>query len=159
MTWPYWVLPLLALGGLLWYVLSGNRTVEPIRSSQTATPPSQPLPNISTKTAYLSTAREDWTSIGASPNEYTNQDIYNTGGEKLGTIKDLLIGPDGKGAVAVISGSATRTLPFPSPHSAWRGTATAAGSSSMPRRRMYKRRRLSRGARAQSSDLAEFGGR
>jgi Bacterial protein of unknown function (DUF937)/PRC-barrel domain len=102
-TWPYWVLPLLALGGLLWYALSGNRAVEPVRTSQTATPQSQPLPNISTKTAYLSTARDDWTSIGASPNEYTNQDIYNTAGEKLGTIKDLLIGPDGKAAAGVIN--------------------------------------------------------
>jgi hypothetical protein len=46
------------------------------------------VPNTSTRTAYVSTARDDWTSIGASPNEYMNQKIYNTAGEKLGTIKE-----------------------------------------------------------------------
>ena len=33
-TWPYWVLPLLALAGLLWYLLPGAQRTEPIKTSE-----------------------------------------------------------------------------------------------------------------------------
>ena len=34
---------------------------------------------------------------------YYNQDIYNKAGEKIGSVKDLLIGPDGRIHAAVLS--------------------------------------------------------
>ena len=91
-SWPYWVLPLLLLGGLLWYMLpSGPSPVEPVRTSQVA------------KSIYLTSAPDNWVSMGASPNDYVNQDVYNRAGEKLGTIKDVLIGPDGKMAAVLVN--------------------------------------------------------
>jgi hypothetical protein len=33
---------------------------------------------------------------------YQNRDIYNHAGEKIGTIKDLLVGPDGRIHAAVV---------------------------------------------------------
>jgi len=105
-SWAYWVLPLLALGGLLWYLFPREeRTVEAVPGTQTTNlpAPTRPVTDAPAKVTYLTTAREDWTSIGASPNEYTNQDVYNGAGENLGTIRDLLIGPDGKAAAAVIN--------------------------------------------------------
>jgi len=101
-TWAYWVLPLLVLAGLLWFLFPRDeRTVEAVPSTQTSNVPARP--EALAKVTYLTNARDDWTSIGASPNEYTNQDVYNAAGENLGTIKDLLIGPDGKAAAAVIN--------------------------------------------------------
>jgi Bacterial protein of unknown function (DUF937)/PRC-barrel domain len=105
-NWAYWVLPLLALGGLLWFLFPREeRTVEAVPTTQpTSLPaPTRPATDAPAKVTFLTTAREDWTSIGASPNEYTNQDVYNGAGENLGTIRDLLIGPDGKAAAAVIN--------------------------------------------------------
>jgi len=105
-SWAYWVLPLLALGGLLWFLFPREeRTVEAVPTTQpTSLPaPTRPATDAPAKVTFLTTAREDWTSIGASPNEYTNQDVYNGAGENLGTIRDLLIGPDGKAAAAVIN--------------------------------------------------------
>jgi hypothetical protein len=102
-NWAYWVLPLLALGGLLWFLFPRDeRGVEAVRTTQTQTnlPARTDAP---AKLTYLTAARDDWTSIGASPNEYTNQDVYNAAGENLGTIRDLLVGPDGKAAAAVIN--------------------------------------------------------
>jgi hypothetical protein len=91
-SWPYWVLPLLLLGGLLWYMLpSGPSPVEPVRTSQ--------VPN----SIFLESALDNWVSMGASTNDYVNQDVYNRAGEKLGTIKDVLIGPDGKMAAALVN--------------------------------------------------------
>ena len=101
-TWAYWVLPLLVLAGLLWFLFPRDeRTVEAVPSTQTSNVPARP--EALAKVTYLTNARDDWTSIGASPNEYTNQDVYNAAGENLGTIRDLLIGPDGKAAAAVIN--------------------------------------------------------
>ena len=93
-SWPYWVLPLLALAGLLWYLFAREpETVGPVTTSR----------DVQTKTAYLSSAPDTWVSIGPAPNDYVNKDIYNRAGEQLGTIKDVLVGPDGKMAAAVIN--------------------------------------------------------
>jgi uncharacterized protein YjeT (DUF2065 family) len=105
-SWAYWVLPLLVLGGLLWFLFPREeRTVEAVPTSQTTSVPAPPRPvaDAPAKVTFLTAAREDWTSIGASPNEYTNQDVYNGAGENLGTIRDLMIGPDGKAAAAIIN--------------------------------------------------------
>ena len=91
-TWPYWVLPLLALGGLLWYLLpTSHQTIEPVAT----TPPAKPI--------YLTSAPDSWVSIGRRPNEYVDQDIYGFAGQKLGTIRDVLVGPDGNMAAAIVS--------------------------------------------------------
>ncbi len=74
-TWPYWVLPLLALGGLFWYLLpSGRQVTEPVATSPA-------------KSIYLTSAPDSWVSIGRRPNHYVDQDIYDLTGQKLGTIK------------------------------------------------------------------------
>ena len=90
-SWPYWVLPLLALGGLLWYLLpEGRQTVETTRTSDP-------------KGIYLTSAPDNWVSIGATPNEFVNRDIHNRAGEKLGTIKDVLVGPDGRMTAVILN--------------------------------------------------------
>lgn len=98
-SWAYWLLPLLALGGLLWYLLPTDRidrqASEPVRPTTTATQPASLL----SRQAYLTKAADDQISIGA----YYNQDIYNRAGDKLGTVKDLLIGPDGRISAAILS--------------------------------------------------------
>jgi hypothetical protein len=96
-NWPYWVLPLLALAGLLWYLLAREQeTGEPVATSKSVS-------DVQTKSAYLGSAPDNWVSIGSAPNEYVNKDIYNPAGEQLGTIKDVLVGPDGKMAAAIIN--------------------------------------------------------
>jgi len=90
-TWPYWVLPLLALGGLLWYMLpDGRDSVETTRMSDP-------------KGIYLTSAPDNWVSIGATPNEFVNRDIHNRAGEKLGTVKDVLVGPEGRMTAIIVS--------------------------------------------------------
>jgi len=90
-NWAYWVLPLLALGGLLMYMLSsGRQTVEPVRTSEN-------------RAIYLTSVPDSWVSIRGRPNDYVNQDIYNRAGDKLGTIKDVLVGADDKVTVAIIN--------------------------------------------------------
>ena len=90
-SWAYWVLPLLALAGVLWYMLpSGPESVEPNRTA-------------TAKAAYLASVPENWVSIGTAPNEYVDRDVYNRAGEKLGTIKDVLAGPDGRMAAAIVN--------------------------------------------------------
>ena len=102
--WAYWALPLLALAGLIWFLFpKEERTVEAVPATQTTSLPARATNDALVKVTFLTTAPQDWTSIGASPNEYTNQDVYNTAGENLGTIRDLLIGPDGKAAAAIIN--------------------------------------------------------
>jgi hypothetical protein len=59
--------------------------------------------DVPNKIAYLSTAPETWVSIGSAPNDYVSKDIYNRAGEQLGTIKDVLVGPDGKMSAAIIN--------------------------------------------------------
>lgn len=97
-SWPYWVLPLLALGGLLWYLLPSSEPRRPVAETKTTSTPSQFVPATQGKLTYLTKAADDWMPISA----YYNQDIYNRSGEKIGAIKDLLIGPDGRIAAAVI---------------------------------------------------------
>ena len=90
-SWPYWVLPLLALGGLLGYMLSsGPQQAAPVATS-------------AGKFIYLTTAPDNWASIGGTLSNDVDRGVYNRGGEKLGTIKDILIGPDGKMAAALIN--------------------------------------------------------
>jgi sporulation protein YlmC with PRC-barrel domain len=101
-SWAYWALPLLALGGLLWYLLPDSQT----GVDRTATAPTQqttaPTGGTSTtpgRVTYFSKAEPGWTPVGM----YYQQDIYNKSGEKIGTVKDLLIGPDGRVQAAVLS--------------------------------------------------------
>jgi hypothetical protein len=119
-NWAYWALPLLALGGLLWYLLPGStdRTAtapgtEYRPGSQTTTTSQQPSgvtsPQTTTQTqtatrtpgqvTYLSKAQPDWMPVAT----YYNQDIYNKAGEKIGSVKDLLISPDGRIHAAVLN--------------------------------------------------------
>jgi hypothetical protein len=95
-NWPYWVLPLLALGGLLWYLLPGGQT--PSTETKTANAPTQFVPGAASKLTYLTKAQPDWMPIGA----FYQQDIYNRAGEKIGSIKELLVGPDGRIHAAVV---------------------------------------------------------
>ena len=82
---------MLALGGLLWYLLpDGRQTVETTRTSDP-------------KGIYLTSAPDNWVSIGATPNEFVNRDIHNRAGEKLGTIKDVLVGPDGRMTAVILN--------------------------------------------------------
>ena len=54
------------------------------------------------KTIYLTSAPDNWVSLG-SANDYVNHEIHNRAGQNLGTIKDILKGPDGNMAAAVIN--------------------------------------------------------
>lgn len=96
-SWAYWVLPLLALGGLLWYLLPGSQT----GVDRTATAPSgqYTTPTTPGRVTYFSKAEPGWRPVGA----YYHQDIYNKAGEKIGSVKDLLVGPDGRIQAAVLS--------------------------------------------------------
>ena len=105
-NWPYWVLPLLALGGLLWYLLPGAET-DRTTAERTATAPGQPDTRTATppgqatttgKLTYLTKPLPDWMPIGV----YSNREVYNRAGEKIGTVKDLLVGPDGRIHAAVV---------------------------------------------------------
>jgi hypothetical protein len=75
---------------------------EPTRQvSETATKPvttQQVVPTAPGKLVYLTKASDDWVPISA----YYNQDIYNRAGERISSIKDLLVAPDGRIAAAVI---------------------------------------------------------
>ncbi len=108
-NWPYWLLPLLALGGLLWYLLPGlqtDRTADRTTTERTTSAPGQTdtrtpgqvAPTTPSKLTYLTRALPEWMPLGA----YQNRDIYNRSGEKIGTIKDLLVGPDGRIHAAVV---------------------------------------------------------
>jgi sporulation protein YlmC with PRC-barrel domain len=102
-NWAYWVVPLLILGGLLWYLLPGTQT----GTDRTATaPPAQHTPGTQPtggatpgKVSYFSKAEPGWTPVGI----YYQQDIYNKAGEKIGSVKDLMVGPDGRIQAAVLS--------------------------------------------------------
>jgi hypothetical protein len=105
-NWVYWALPLLALGGLLWYLLPDQAGVD-----RTATaPPSQSAPGTPSgvaspggatpgKVTYFSKPEQGWTPVAV----YYQQDIYNKAGEKIGSVKDLMVGPDGRIQAAVLS--------------------------------------------------------
>src|SRR5262245_18998818 len=89
-TWLVWVLPLLVVGGLLWSLLPDrHRAAEPVVTSGRST--------------YLTAVPDNWTSIGGTINNYVGREIYNRAGESLGTVSDILVGPDGKMAAALIN--------------------------------------------------------
>lgn len=96
-SWAYWALPLLALAGLLWYLLPSGRSPDTAQTTSVSAPV-RVLPAAGDKSLYLTKASSNWTSLGA----YYNQDIYNRAGEKIGVVKDLLVDPDGKINAAVI---------------------------------------------------------
>jgi hypothetical protein len=100
--WPYWVLPLLALGGLAWYFLSDDRARQLASLPSTTTSQLKPgdlASNALPKSGYFSRPEENWISVSA----IGNQDLYNKSGEKLGSVTDLLVGPDGRIAAAVVN--------------------------------------------------------
>jgi sporulation protein YlmC with PRC-barrel domain len=99
-NWPYWVVPLLALAGLLWYLLPHERETVAVTTPKSTT---EPMRDVQTKSAFLGSAPDSWISIGSTPNEYVNKQIYSGTGEQLGTIKDVLVGPDGKMAAVIIN--------------------------------------------------------
>ena len=89
-TWPYWVLPVIIVGGLLWYFLPDRpQPAEPVATSGELT--------------YFAVVPDDWTSIGGTLNNYVGREIYSRAGENLGTVNDILVGPDGKMAAALIN--------------------------------------------------------
>jgi hypothetical protein len=111
-SWPYWLLPLLALGGLLWYLLPGSqteRTADRTTTERITSAPGQPDPRTTTapgqatttpgKLVYLTKPLPDWMPIGI----YSNREVYNGAGEKIGTVKDLMVGPDGRIHAAVVA--------------------------------------------------------
>jgi hypothetical protein len=88
--WLYGVLSLLVAGGLLWYLFPDRpRTTEPVTTSG--------------KLTYLTAVPNNWTSIGGTLNNYVGREIYSRAGENLGTVRDILVGPDGKMAAALIN--------------------------------------------------------
>jgi sporulation protein YlmC with PRC-barrel domain len=92
--WPLWLLPLAALAGLFWYLLPSGHAP---RQTAERTPPTTLLGT--TNPTYLTRAADDQISIGS----YYQRDIYGAGGERLGSVKDLIIGPDGRITAAVVS--------------------------------------------------------
>ena len=94
--WPLWLLPLAALAGLFWYMLPSTHTP---RQTAERTPPATLLSGTQTNPTYLTRAADDQISIGS----YYQRDIYGPDGERLGSVKDLVIGPDGRIAAAVLS--------------------------------------------------------
>ena len=98
---PYWGLALAALGGLLWAIMPSSNGTNESASVTSYTPMLVPAPE--RKPTYFVAAAQDWRSIGTSPNDYVNQPIHSADGAMLGTVRDLLIRPDGTAAAAVLS--------------------------------------------------------
>ena len=103
-TWPYWAFAPIALGGLLWSFLPrGDNAVE--QASVTPKPTREapmPVSGADVKTVYITRPAANWVSIGTSPNDYVDREIFNARGESLGTVRDLLVAQDGRAAAAVI---------------------------------------------------------
>jgi hypothetical protein len=130
--WSAWALPVLvALGFVWWYSLiwwllmpsSPPRVAETIRGSQAASAERVG----STTPTFIANAADNWVSISS----YLNSEIHNRLGEKLGTIEDVLIGPDGRfhAVVLVISphlgiGTKGIAIPFEALHLERRSTGT-----------------------------------
>lgn len=128
--WSAWALPVLvALGFVWWYSLiwwlllpsSPPRVAETHRSNQAFVAATRKAGDAAS--ALISSAAGDWISI----NTYFNKEIYNRSGERLGTIKDVLIGPDGMFNAAVVAVDHNRGLgdkkvavPFAALHLEWR---------------------------------------
>lgn len=104
-AWPYWVLALAALGALLWALLPRDVN-EGSQSAAVSSPPTEQtrlLSGANEKVVYFARPERTWVSIGAAPNDYVDRIIHNARGEPLGTVRDVLMGPDGKATAAVIS--------------------------------------------------------
>lgn len=98
--WPFWLLPLAALAGLFWYLLPTDHAPrQAVDTSATAPAQQTSLLRTPTNPTYLTRAADDQVSIGS----YYQRDIFSPSGEKLGSIKDLIIGPDGRITAAVLS--------------------------------------------------------
>ncbi len=104
-TWPYWALTVAVLGGLLWALLPRDDDGVSQTASVTGAPQERPMlpPAAKSTVVYIVRPNGNWTSIGASSNEYVNRVIYSSRGDALGTIRDVLMGPDSKPEAAVIS--------------------------------------------------------
>lgn len=104
-AWPYWALTVAVLGGLLWALLP--RSDDGVNQTASVTSPPQErsmlAPAAKSTVVYIVRPNGNWTSIGASSNEYVNRVIYSSRGDALGTIRDVLMGPDSKPEAAVIS--------------------------------------------------------
>jgi hypothetical protein len=93
--WPFWALAVVLLGGLLWSMLPhAQQLAEAVKISAV---PLHIVPDATLEAASQS-SRLDW----VSPNTYAGQDLYNRTGDKLGTIKAVLIRADGKSVAAII---------------------------------------------------------
>ena len=124
--WTAWAIPVLvALGFVWWYSLiwwlllpsSPPRVAEAVRANQTLTASAQKMG--STSSAFITNPGENFVSIS----RYLNREIHNRFGEKLGTIQDVLIGPDGRFHAAVLAisrdlgiGSKDIAVPFAALH-------------------------------------------
>ncbi|MGE3710480.1 MAG: DUF937 domain-containing protein, partial [Hyphomicrobiaceae bacterium] len=101
-NWMYWALPVLALAGIAWYLLStaGNQPVirtQPVAQAPASTP-------AGTRTSiFLAQIPDDWISIGNTSNDYVNNDIHNNAGATIGTVKDVLVDGNGRMVAAIIS--------------------------------------------------------
>ncbi|NJO35159.1 MAG: PRC-barrel domain containing protein, partial [Rhodospirillales bacterium] len=83
------------------YLLPGAQSPNPTaqtRTSTSAPAPVRMLPSPGDASFYITKLADGWTSVGA----FQRQDIYNRAGERIGSVKDLLVGPDGKVSAAVI---------------------------------------------------------
>ncbi len=103
-SWPYWMLAIVALGGLLWALLPSQE--DGLTDTAAVSGPqldrSMLLPGTSGKVVYIARPEGGWTSIGPSQNDYVNRVVFSASGEPLGTVRDLLVARDGKPAAAVI---------------------------------------------------------
>jgi hypothetical protein len=104
-AWPYWALTVAVLGGLLWALLPRDDDGVSQTASITGPPQERSMlpPAAKGTVVYIVRPNGNWTSIGASSNEYVNRVIYSSRGDALGTIRDILMGPDSKPEAAVIS--------------------------------------------------------
>jgi hypothetical protein len=104
-AWPYWVLALAALGALLWALMPHDDIEGTQTASITNNALEQPrlLPPTNGKIVYFARPERTWVSIGTAPNDYVDRVVHNVRGEPLGTVRDVLMGPDGKATAAVIS--------------------------------------------------------
>lgn len=97
--WPLWLLPLAALAGLFWYLLPSGHTPRQAADQITPSQPASLLTRTATNPVYLTRAADNQISIG----NYYQRDVFGPGGERLGSVKDLIIGPDGRITAAVLS--------------------------------------------------------
>lgn len=130
--WSAWALPLLIVLGFVWWysliwwlLLPSNppRVAETTRTGQTLTATAQN----GVASTFIFKAGDDWISI----NGYLNKRIYDRAGEELGTIEDVLVGPDGKFNAAIIAihrdhglGDKHIAVPFAALHLEQRGPDT-----------------------------------